>query len=501
MENQIRFKNLPIVAVAILCLSSTSALAQAPRASGDYTKDLPSVQRVETVLKGSDPTDTLARQAAIFEYLQQYIQRIKEARDYRGPYSPGEQKLLADYAKAGYELTQSYTKTHTPAEVTAFNRLKFRYEINNALNWIKQLEGQQAADTYKGAEASLAQSYQRNQDRIQQGLKQQQSGNSDTADFINGAFEALNDSPEARRCLELGGSSSECAGSSLMNGVSKWIGDDPNAAPPLNGVVLVGNYHSRSELPGLSFGVGAATLEDCGTLVADSHNYVIRKSGGTTQIVLANEPDNIVLTLRPDGSLSGPGTIPVKGRVIIGYRSGYDCNAAINHCVTTSTPIYQARMDRCTLRQLAFVPPKPVNTPKLTGVLAQMFNGENVRLVTGIRMTGLYVSSSGLKLEFGNDSVIMDCGRAHAKVPYTVESTATQYVVHIQNAGGSFLLAVAPDNTLRGTGSTTVNGRLVAAIKGAAVSFAPHSESCNIGTLSPKGARNTMIASSAPMPD
>ncbi len=115
-------------------------------------------------------------------------------------------------------------------------------------------------------------------------------------------------------------------------------------------------------------------------------------------------------------------------------------------------------MDRCTLRQLAFVPPKPVSTPKPTGVLAgftQMFGGDNVRLVTGIRMTGLYVSSSGLKLEFGNDSVIMDCGRAHAKVPYTVESTATQYIVHVQNAGGAFLLAVAPDNTLRGTGSTT----------------------------------------------
>ena len=52
-----------------------------------------------------------------------------------------------------------------------------------------------------------------------------------------------------------------------------------------------------------------------------------------------------------------------------------------------------------------------------------------------------------------------------------------------QNAGGAFLLGVAPDNTLRGSGSTSVNGKLVSSIRGDNVSFIPHSESCNVGTL------------------
>src|SRR6185437_16850805 len=93
-----------LVSFAVLCLSCGIELAQVPPGSVDYTKDLPSAQRIETELKGSDANDTLARQAATLEYLQQYIQRIKEARDFRGRYSPGEQKLLTDYAKAAYEL-------------------------------------------------------------------------------------------------------------------------------------------------------------------------------------------------------------------------------------------------------------------------------------------------------------------------------------------------------------------------------------------------------------
>ncbi len=480
------------------CKPTVSGARKTQQGSGDYTKDLPSVQRVESEIKGTDPNDSLARQVAVFQYLQIYIQRIKEARDYRGAFTPGERKLMGDYAEAQYDLTQSYTKAHAPTEVTDFNRTVARYSINNALSWIKQLEGAQAADAYKASEASLAASYQRNQQRIQQGLSQPQSSNgpSDAAGMIGEAFEVFNDSPEGRRCLELGGASAQCASSSLMQGIGNWMGADSNAPPPLNGVVLIGNYHSRSDLPGLNFDAGAATLEDCGKLVADPHDYSIRKSRGATQLVLANEPDDIVLTLRPDGSLAGPGSIPVKGRIIIGTHNEYSCrtnNYGTRGCNTTSTPIYQAKMDRCTISQLAFVPPKPVTTPK-TGIRLLDATDKNTSLVTGFRMTGQYADGSRLGLEFDKDAVTLDCGKAHVRAPYTVENTANGFLVHVQNSGGAFLLIVAPDNTLRGSGSTTVNGRLVTGINGASVSFAPHSESCSIATLSPKGTRNTMVA-------
>jgi hypothetical protein len=149
--------NLPALAVSafaprirgLFCVTFLCFSAVAARAQGDYTQDLPSVERVKTEIKGVDSTDTVARQVAIFTYLQTYIQRIRDARKYNGPYTPGEQKLLGDYSLAGYQLSQDFARTHSPAEVKAFQQKEGQYEINNALDWIKQLEGRQAADTSK----------------------------------------------------------------------------------------------------------------------------------------------------------------------------------------------------------------------------------------------------------------------------------------------------------------------------------------------------------------
>jgi hypothetical protein len=81
-----------ILFAALLCLTCCNALAQTT--NSDYTNDLPSVDRVKAEIKGSDPTDTLARQVAVFTYLQTYIDRIKYNRSVRGPYTPGEQRMM-----------------------------------------------------------------------------------------------------------------------------------------------------------------------------------------------------------------------------------------------------------------------------------------------------------------------------------------------------------------------------------------------------------------------
>jgi hypothetical protein len=524
MNVSFRFALRVIPLMAVLSMGAVRAIAQAP--GSDYTTALPSVEKVKAQLKGSDPTDTIARQVAVFTYLQTYVQRIKETRNYGGPYTPGEQKLLRDYSLAGYQLSQDFTKTHTAAEVTAFQQKEGRYEIYNALDWIKQLEGQQAADTYKGTESALAQSYKQHEEKLQQQMKQDQSGgrsslaNDPVLDpmglFAKGQAGMEND-PSTRRCLELGGTLDGCEGLETMGTIASLllpgaVSDNPNAPPPVNGVVLAGTYHSRSELPGLNFGEGSATLQDCGTLVADDHNYTVRKSGSTLQLVLWNEPEPIVVTMHPDGTLSGPGSILVKGRIVTGYTTttsqvmvngapaapqGYYCNGP---CSTSSSiPNFAPKIERCTIGTMGLVAEKPV-TPYKSGIAFVDAVTTSAPLVPGLRMTGRYTAASGFVMEFANDSVTLDCGKAHVKAPYTVENTPTQFVVHVQNAGGAFLLGVAPNNVLRGSGSAAVNGRLVSAIRGGNVSFTPHSETCNVDSLSPRGKRNTMLASNAPMP-
>jgi hypothetical protein len=52
---------LPLrVPAALLCILGTGP---------NYTADMPSVERVKAEIQGSDPTDTLARQFAVFSYL------------------------------------------------------------------------------------------------------------------------------------------------------------------------------------------------------------------------------------------------------------------------------------------------------------------------------------------------------------------------------------------------------------------------------------------------
>ena len=138
------------------CLMQGDLLAQA--ASSDYTVDLPSVDRVKAEIKGSDPTDTLARQVAVFTYLSAYIQRIKYNRTVTGPYTAGETRVMTAYAQAAYQISQDYAKSHTAAEAKAFEQLHGRYEMDSAFydDWSKRLIGKQSAAAYKGAEAGLA---------------------------------------------------------------------------------------------------------------------------------------------------------------------------------------------------------------------------------------------------------------------------------------------------------------------------------------------------------
>src|SRR5258708_12557529 len=105
-----------ILLATLLCLAWSNVLAQA--ANSDYTADMPSVARIKAEIKGSDPTDTLARQVAVFTYLQTYIDRIKYNRTVRGPYTPDEQRLTADSSPPPYQTPPTYAKPHTPHEAT-----------------------------------------------------------------------------------------------------------------------------------------------------------------------------------------------------------------------------------------------------------------------------------------------------------------------------------------------------------------------------------------------
>lgn len=497
------FSLFPLIALTALlciaCIACSEALAQA--ASADYTADLPSVERVKAEIKGSDPTDTLARQVAVFTYLQVYVQRIKYNRTVRGPYTPGEQRVMGAYSLAAYQISQDYAKSHTPDEAKAFEHLHGQYEMNSDFyqDWSKRLIGKQSAAAYKGAEAGLTASHQRFEEQIQRDMAPMQPKTN---------AQGLSNDPTAvatRRCLELGGNSIACMGKGFGAGLMGLVGLDTTKSllgPSRAAVVLSGVYHNRGTLANINFSSDSAAIQDCGKLVADGHGYTIRKSPNSLEVLIQNEPRPIVLSMRPDGALAGPGLVDVKGRIIVGYHTvsstlmidgrrayGAECNGP---CTTyTQVPDYAPKIERCMIATLAPPPPPaPASASAqdgggLFGMLGSMINTVVPASEPGLRMVGQYAGSSGLLLDFDGAAVTLDCGQAHVKQPYTVENAPNELVVHVQNSGGPFNLAVLPDNSLRGSGNTTVNGRLVSGMRGDDVTYTPHSERCDIGAFRP----------------
>jgi hypothetical protein len=504
-----------ILLAALLCLLCSSILVLAQATSSDYTNDLPSVERVKAEIKGSDPTDTLARQVAVVTYLQAYIDRIKTNRTVRGGYTPGEQKMMGAYRMAAYQMSQEYAKTHTPSEAEAFERLHGRYEMDSSFyqDWSKRLIGPQTAAAYKGAEAGLAAAGERRYQQEMQQYRQDRAAQQAADKQIYGT-QGLSDDPTAvatRRCLELGGSSVGCVGKGLTAGIIDLAGFGTEAqesllGPGRAGVILKGFYKNPATVTTLNFDEAGVSINGCGKLADDSHNYSIEKRSGSVRLTIDNEPNPIVLTMRPDGGLLGPGLIDVKGRIIVGYFTSthYENGVATG---TTSTPDYRPAMGRCSIGSLAKPPnPKPApasaqsaNDASAIGMLTGMLGtfvpdaGE-----VGLRMTGKY-GGGNLLLDFSGNSLVLDCGQAHVRQPYTVENTSNALLIHVQNSDGPFTLALQPDNSLRGTGSTTVNGRLVTGMNGDNVTFAPHNETCDVGTFRPKtGATPTTSVTTAP---
>lgn len=510
---------------SLLCVFAVLlCLASATFAQGNLS-DMPSVDRVKAEIKGSDETDTLARQVAVFTYLQTMVNRIKNNRTVRGSYTPEEQKLIGDYSLAAYQITQDYTKTHTPAEAKAFEGLHWKYEMDGAFihDWSTRLIGKQSMATYNGAmgEMSTRQQahYNQEMDQYKQAVAQQQeaknrqaSGGADPNDPTGVAI---------RRCLELGGSSLSCLGKGMNTGMLSLIGlggmdTSQMLGPGRAGVVLYGMYARPGQKTALEFSIRMVAISGCGDLDASqtTPTYAIEKRPGSVRIVVNNSPAPFTLALGSNGELTGPGLVDVTGKVIVGWTTqttqvyhngvsvgaGYAAECGGSCRSTTQSPIYKVKTERCSIGGYNAPAPLPPHDskadamsnslPGMIGGLVAYTNGgaeamDNADAPRGLRMNGLY-SDGRMRLEFSPTAAILDCGEAHVRVPYTVENTPDRFLVHVANSnGGAFTLAVEPDNTLRGSGSTTVNGRLVSGMAGENVTFSPHSETCEVGTLKP----------------
>jgi hypothetical protein len=489
-------------AVLTCCLLIAVAAASAQAPKPNYTDDMPSVERVKAEIKGSDATDSLARQVAVFNYLVAYIDRIKSQRDYRGPFTPGEQKLFDAYRLAAYQISQDYAKTHTPAEAQAFERRHGQYEMDSAFykDWSGRLIGKQSAAAYKNAEAGLAATQKKHIEDVKRQNEEAQA----RKDVPPGQQGKLWNDPTAvatRRCLELGGTDLECLGKGFKEGLMDLIGlnNTPigNAIKEsaVKGLRMGGTYRAENGIS-IAFNENTAFIYQCGKLIPGARNYTLAKRGDQLAISISNEPRPLVVALGASGLIVGPGPVEITGQIITGYQT-YDVWSTNSDGTIVpgsqhqeSRPVYADKTERCTFTSL-----RPAGTTAAdvspVALISSLFGGQESQEMRedqkhptppGPRMAGTFTAGS-LKLDFHPVAVILDCGQAHVARAYSVKNAPDGVLVSVMNDANPFTLMLRADGTLAGSGSADVTGRLLTGQTQNGFTYQPHRETCSIGTL------------------
>lgn len=272
-------------------------------------------------------------------------------------------------------------------------------------------------------------------------------------------------------------------------------------------------------------------------------------------IVIDTRPKPLVLTLRADGTIVGPGPVVIDGVVAGGSTGGGSTPGHTESHQVTTTQVVTATDARAhagdpnlvnqdggyalqsTTTQSTYVPgtytpaqttfaPRRTTCPALNlssknaGVGVQTMQTDLLKSVfsdgekgpptpAGIRMHGIYAASTGFSVQFFPESAVLGCGPDAARAyPYTVEVDGTKAVVKINAPDHPLSLAFSSGGTLDpgATGPYQVHGRTVTGQnENDDFTFAPLEQTCNLAVLAPSttipsggGSAGTMVASAAP---
>jgi hypothetical protein len=322
------------------------------------------------------------------------------------------------------------------------------------------------------------------------------------------------------RCIESGRSESQCASNGLLDPVMSMVGALlPGATPaPHSGLDVVGTF--RDAGISISFADDSLQLSGCADLITDTIEYSIVMKAGQPVLNVKNLPQPFTLGFRPDGKIAGPGAIDVKGSIVIGHNDYWVTPGAtasnpnpVGH--RESVPILQAKTARCSVGVLTSAGPFTPDTGNFLGAFGQIMGGTPPsapaakKITPGFRVAGDFSGAPGFYIEFTMEWAVLNCGDSGDTVDYTVETTASQTQVKIQDGSTPIILSVKPDGTLAGSGTVPVNGRrIIGKNANGDLTFAPRPATCNLGVLTPGapsqangGAASAVLsASSAPAP-
>jgi hypothetical protein len=432
-----------------------------------YLKEFPTVAQIMAQLKGSTAQDTANRQLSAMHVFGQMIAAMAGPRVQQNQLTPDETRIITNYFNAYNSFAKSAANPQDsyPAQASFITTLFSTFSMPTVHQiWLTaQAQTQQQQATANG-----------------------QTALAPTTDPGTLA---------ARRCVELGGSMTQCMGTALSTGMQSLLGVNLSAmtGPGISGrLIMFGAYNAASGLH-FTFSDGSVDIGGCGQMVQGAHNYAIQPSGSQYQIKIDNQPQPLVVTLGADGKIAAPAVQQITGQKIVGYF--VETNRKTG--ASTRTPQYGPDTETCKLGTLA---PGPATAPDqgmiadLSGAISMigsLFGGDSdssaskqLLLDPGPRMAGAFTSAGGLKIQFQDAGAVIDCAQAHVSVQYDVSNQAGTATIAVKNGSTPFSLTLQPIGTLTGAGTATINGKLMTALDGDGNPvLTPTSANCAVGTL------------------
>lgn len=331
--------------------------------------------------------------------------------------------------------------------------------------------------------------------------------------------------PEERamnRCITSGRLPASCTGNALLGGFSQMLAgvlpadsSDQSSAASVSGPNMAGVFQGAGGWR-LDF-TDAGVLVNCSVLAPNEERYVLDFKNNRTAIVINTTPKPLVLTLRADGTIVGPGPVVLDGVINAGYQSDgnsaphrtyYDKNGMPLSSTTTSSEVYDVTGTRVAAPSAnssghTVFSRKRVTCPAVnlsskgasvgmqtmqTDLLKGMFGGDKgPPTPPGIRMHGIFAAPTGFSVQFFPESAILGCGPDAARAyPYTVVADGAKAVIQIAAPDHPLALAMNADGSLTPnlSGAYQVHGRTVLGqTDDGDFRFAPLEQTCNLAAL------------------
>ena len=495
-------RTLAVVAVSLLVAAPLAGQATNP----PYIAQFPTVDKVVKAMEMPDPRESALRKLGALWQLQQVIKQLSGSREFRG-LLPDEARVLGEYQVAEYYIGQAidsaFPGPYGNAGKVSLNtpyrymRTDVRFGIEG-VELVKVLPVSVLELFYQSAGNDKAR-------RLAQARADSvATAKAEALPVDPGPTKLQQEQAAIRRCAESGRSEMQC----MMEGIGKSFMDMTTSAipglgdllkkNPIHGIRVAGVYPGTSKLS-FTFFTDYVTV-GCADLEKSDKPYATAIVPEGVRITISSEPLPIVLTMRADGRLAGPGPTDITGQVVVGWEQ-WTRTWSDGRVEPYTKPVYKTFTRRCNIGSLAASGPSPAEGTASNAIASVMSvvggSDQNAPKPTpaGLRMGGEYGTQAALDIEFRPEGAVLGCGPVAVLKPYTVAFQGGRVVVNIANGATPLLMSLGTDGRLSGSGTVKVDGRQATrASGGGGINYVPRSATCPVGVIAPAGAEQGAAA-------